>query len=154
MSGVSKECASDDKGSVQGFLAIMVFFGVIHCSFAYYLQRRLVWDMQKDENEGARLSTLVWEILKRDVPFCLYFFFAIGSFGVACWGQGNASSTGKCGDKVQMGTGGVVGLAVAYGLLSPCYGCCFVCGVATKDTVKDVKAKTDKVGKACKAEGA
>lgn len=143
-SGVSDECTEpeDDKGTVQMFLGLMFVFGIVHNVFAYYLQRRLVNDIASaDPNE--KISKLVWEILKRDIPFCLYFFFFFASFAFALWGYSNVSSTDKCGDKVSMGTGGVVGLSIFYGMIVPCYGCCFVCGKATNDTVSSAKGKVE-----------
>jgi hypothetical protein len=151
ISGVADECIAedDDPGSIRGFLFAMIVFAIIHCAFAYYIQRRLVNDIQNAPDD-EKVSKLVWEILKRDIPFCLYFFMAIGAFFVACWGYSNVSSTDKCGGKVQTGSGGVVGLAICFGMLSPCYGCCFVCGKATNDTVSSAKGKVQE-GKDCAA---
>jgi len=140
MSGVSAECTEDDTGTVTMFLGLMFLFGIVHCSFAFYLQRRLVNDIANAPDD-QKISRVVWEILKRDIPFCLYFFFFFGTFSYAMWGYSNVSSTDKCGERVGMGSGGVVGLAICYGLLVPCYGFCFVCGKATNDTVSTAKGK-------------
>lgn len=140
-----KSDADEATSNAQIYLGVMFLFTIIHNVFAFYLQRKLVWSIQ-DAEEGTKISKLIMDILKRDIPFCLYFFFAIGAFGYCCWGMNTgAGDNCKYGEttRVQTGTGGVAMVSIIYGILVPYYGCCFVFGKVSSDTVGSVKEKTD-----------
>lgn len=149
----AKSDAETATSNAQVYLGVMFLIAIIHCTFAFYIQRKLVWEIEKAD-PSTPVSKLISEILKRDIPFCLYFFFAIGAFCYCIWGMNSGSGDNcKLGDttKVQTGTGGVAMVSIIYGILTPCYACCFIFGKVSSDTVGQAQASAQKAKEAAQA---
>merc|ERR1712060_434597 len=137
--GIANEDTSDEdsaESAVMMFCVLEIAFAVIHMFFAFYIQRRLVTKLNSEE-ESTTMSQVVWYLLKYDIGFCLYFFFAIAAPSYALYAT---SAVGKC-DSTEsaQGTGAAIFMACAYGVLEFFYMCCFVCGAGAKAKVGDVK---------------
>jgi len=143
----------ENKSNIMIFCLLMIICGFVHACFAYYLQRRLVSMISDESNDMGpdkkpmKVSTALWEILKRDFGFCFYFFFFFGALAISWWGFANVSSSNSCGDKVKQGSGGAVALAFLYGVIAPCYGCMFLCGKATTETASSARGRLQEAKK-------
>mmetsp|Transcript_16722 Transcript_16722/g.34033 ORF Transcript_16722/g.34033 Transcript_16722/m.34033 type:complete len:236 (-) Transcript_16722:219-926(-) len=99
---------------------------VIHSTFAFYIQRRLVGAIGKtgkDSMTHAEITQEAKNLAKYDIGFCLYVFFFIAAFAYNVYGVGDG---GKCGS-----TGyqkGAVGLLLFYGVVAWNYAMCWFCG--------------------------
>lgn len=149
-SGISNECALDEEKSyAQAFVGVMFLFVFIHCAFALFIQRKFVREIEKAD-DNRQISEIAWEILKTDVPSCLYIFFSIAAFFFAIEGWESASAN-RCShteyvdgtlsttSAVKTGFGAVAALSILYIMLLPFYAACFVCGKITSDTVYTAK---------------
>merc|ERR1712032_37292 len=77
------------------------------------------------------IKDVVWYLLKYDIGFCLYFFFAGACPAVMSYLWYEIPD--DCEGNVNMGGGAVLFLAWMYVVLEFFYCCCFVCGAGAKD---------------------
>lgn len=128
---------NDEQSAVTLFCIIEIIFAVIHCVFAYYIQRRLVSKIAAAD-AATSMSKLIWELLKYDIAFCLYVFFAMAAPAYALSQSGDVRACDNSSSNT--GTGAAIFLACCYVVLEFFYMCCFVCGAGAKSTVSSIKA--------------
>lgn len=130
----------NQQSAVMLFCIIEIVFAIIHCVFAYYIQRRLIGRIMASEDSDT-MSTLVWYLLKYDIGFCLYFFFAIAA---PAYALSQAGDVAECtNSSANFGSGAAIFLACCYSSLEFFYMCCFVCGAGVQSKVSDLKARVD-----------
>lgn len=144
-SDIDKDCASGDESSsstdrtfVYVYPVTAMVFAIIHMSFAFYIQRRLVAKIEQMADDP--IKDVVWYLLKYDIGFCLYFFFAGACPAVMSYLWYEIPD--DCEGNVNMGGGAVLFLAWMYVVLEFFYCCCFVCGAGAKDKAGKLKKRT------------
>lgn len=130
-----------DCSSPKPFCLAMAIIGLVHAAFAFYLQRRLVGSIGKENYKDMKFLEIAGnarQIMLYDVAFCFYVFVFFGSFGYACAGIGDL---GDC-----VGTGpawSAASILILYSLgvffYAVCwYGCQSCCG-GVESAVKRVQ---------------
>jgi hypothetical protein len=124
---VAEECDDDQqRRQVMIFVAVEFAACAVHAIFAFYIQRRLV--AQLETGEHATVSAAAKYLLKYDIGFCLYFFFAIAASGY----NGYALSLLTCAGSAPVLI--AAWLMFTHGGFSLCYLCCFLCGNGNSKT--------------------
>jgi len=113
------------------------FLGLIHTTFSFYIQSRLVHglahqellksDGDRDPNKPVNADDLIKEaghIVLYDVGFCLYLFVFVGSFFYSC----SAPSTlDECEPGVPTAANAAAGLLIFFAIFVGCFGSCGLC---------------------------
>jgi uncharacterized protein with PQ loop repeat len=132
---VAEECNDEtDRRGVMIFVAVEVVAAVIHASFAFYIQRRLVARLEQAAT-SAEVAASAKHLLTYDIGFCLYFFFAIA----VCGYNGYSLTLLSCPGATPILL--AAWLMFTHGGFSVCYLCCFLCGHSASAAGASAKAK-------------
>jgi hypothetical protein len=133
---VAEECDDEtERSGVMIFVAVEVVAAVIHASFAFYIQRRLVARLEEaPEATSAEVVASAKHLLKYDIGFCLYFFFAIA----VCGYNGYSLTLLSCPGATPILL--AAWLMFTHGGFSVCYLCCFLCGHSASAAGASAKA--------------
>jgi hypothetical protein len=122
-----EDATASTKDDIMLFCATVAACAIVHSAFAFYIQRRLV--RRRAEDSESSLSAIVWYLLKYDIGFCLYCFFAAAAPAFLLYTYDSlATCSGGDSSRVAFGTGGAIFIAVSYAVLEFFYMCCFACG--------------------------
>jgi hypothetical protein len=119
---VAQECGDDAQRRQTGiFVVVEIVAAAIHAIFAFYIQRRLVARLEKGASSGE-VTAATKHLLKYDIGFCLYFFFAIAACGYNSYSLTLLSCEGSAPVLC------AAWLMFTHAGFSLCYLCCFLCG--------------------------
>lgn len=131
-------CSVNGKQAVLVANIMMIACGLIHAGFAIYVQRALVASINADENQGKSTADVTFQLLKYDIPFCVYVF--IGYCGGICVCMYTLTLDWKsCSSETSFGVGGAIAMNLIFHFSCFWYFCCFVCKQVTKKGATSAK---------------
>lgn len=119
---VAGECGDDaQRRQLMIFVALEITIAALHATFAFYIQRRLVARLEQGAPSGD-ISAATKHLLKYDIGFCFYVFFAIAACGYNSYSLTLLSCAGSAPILC------AAWLMFTHAGFSLCYLCCFLCG--------------------------
>jgi len=136
--------AEGDCESSKVLCIVMMGIAAVHAGFAFYIQRRLVAEIAKEDSKNMTSTEIVAKakhVMLYDVIFCLYSPFFLGAWAYVCYSFAAFESCKEF-------TGpawGAAALLVCYGFVASNYlawwFCCQCC-CATAESVRGVQGSS------------
>lgn len=157
------DCDNDDSmtNAKSGLLAA-IMVACVHSLSAWWIQRQILREMCKKldkeydqqgielelrnyevkDNVRGRIRAAIWEVVKYDIPFCIYFFIAPAAVGLGIWG---VSILPRCTDEDNWAAAWAFGLLILYGCCTGLYFFFTLCGIACGAGREQVKQHAKQV---------